>query len=172
MTILERLGGEVQNRDGDLPRMAYHWDAETEILSGSADVVGREGLTGSIELEDDRGAVVTLDFEGGLMRGVEVVVWPPVKTREALRAPRPVSGGEFVVPTLSDQAVAVVEIDVPLSAESSADETVIHLRVGSGRPARTVALAENLLLDLDAKGELTGLWLLDVPPFPTERELG
>jgi hypothetical protein len=172
MTILERLGGEVQSHDGDLPCMTYHWDAETEILSGHADVEGREGLTGSIELEDARGAVVTLDFEGGLMRGVEVVVWPPVKTKETLTAPRPVSGGHLVVPTLSDQGVAVVEIDVPLAAESSADESVIHLRVGSGRPARTVALAENLLLDLDAKSEIAGLWLLDVPKFPTERELG
>lgn len=172
MSILERLGGEVQPRDGDQPRMTFHWDAETEILSGSADVAGRDGLTGSIELEDARGAVVTLDFDGGLMRGVEVVVWPPVKSKDALAAPRPVSGGVLVVPTLSDQGVAVVEIDVPLAAESSADESVIHLRVGSGRPAKTVALAENLLLDLDAKGDMAGLWLLDVPPFPTERELG
>lgn len=172
MTILERLGGEVQPSDGELPRMTYQWDPETEILSGGAEVAGRDGLTGSIELEDARGAVVTLDFEGGCMRGVEVVVWPPVKTREPLAAPPPVSGGVLVIPTLSDQGVAVVEIDVPLSAESSADESVIHVRVGSGRPARTVALAENLLLDLDAKGEMAGLWLLDVPPFPTERELG
>ncbi len=171
MTILERLGGEVRSREEDLPRMTYHWDAETEILSGSAEVAGREGLTGSIELEDARGAVVTLDLQGGLLRGVEVVVWPPVKTRETLAPPRPVCGAEVVVPTLSDQGVAVVEIDVPLAAESSADESVIHLRVGSGRPAKTVALAQNLLLDLDARGDVAGLWLLDVPPFPTEREL-
>jgi hypothetical protein len=172
MTILQRLGGEVRSHEGSLPRMTYRWDAETEILSGSAEVEGREGLTGSIELEDAHGAVVTLDFEGGLMRGVEIVVWPPVKSRDALEAPRPKSAGEFVVPALPDQGVAVVEIDVRLAAETDDDEAVIHLRVGGGRPHTTLALAENLLLDLDAKGEVAGLWLLDVPPFPAERELG
>jgi len=152
--------------------MTYRWDAETEILSGSADVEGRDGLTGSIELEDSHGAVVTLDFEGGLMRGVEIVVWPPVKTRDGLAAPHPEAAAEFVVPALPDQGVAVVEIDVRLSAETNDDEGVIHLRVGGGRPQKAMALAENLLVDLDADGEVAGLWLLGVPPFPAERELG
>lgn len=172
MSILERLGGRLEPWDGALPALTYHWDPETEILSGTADLVGKRGLTGSIELEDDRGAVVTLDFASGVLRGIEVVVWPSVQTRDGLPVPEAAGAAHLVVPQrLSQPGVAVVEIDVPLEAETCADESIVHLRVGRGRPVRTVRLAGNLLADLDRAGELAGFWLLEVPAFPTAREV-
>ena len=173
MSILERLGGRVEPFDGELRQLAYHWDSETEILSGGADITGNRGLTGSIELEDERGAVVTLDFAEGVLRGIEVVVWPSVQSRDGLIVPTPDGGARLVVPQrMSQPGVAVVEIDVHLEAETCANESIVHLRVGRGRPARTVALAENLLLDLDRTDELAGFWLLAVPAFPSPREVG
>jgi hypothetical protein len=172
MSILERLGGRLEPCDGTLPDLTYHWDPETEILSGSADLVGQHGLTGSIELEDDRGAVVTLDFAEGVLRGIEVVVWPSVQSRDGLTVPEADAVAQLVVPQrLSQPGVAVVEIEVRVEAETCSDESIVHLRVGGGRPARTVRLAGNLLADLDRSGELAGFWLLDVPAFPTAREV-
>ena len=173
MTHISRLGGRMEPLVDPLPRLTYRWDPETEILSGcAADVLGERGLTGSIELEDAQGAVVTLDFAGGIMRGIEVVVWPASRTNPKLRAPAPNERGRFVVPTRPSQpGIAVVEVDTVLSAESSPDEGVIHLRVGPARPSTTHQLAENLLMDIDPKDAIAGFWLLDVPPFPTEREI-
>lgn len=173
MSILERLGGHVETHEDDLPMLEYHWDAETEILSGSAEIMGSRGLTGSIELEDAKGAVVTLDFAAGAMRGIEVVVWPTVRTKDDLTPPAPERGGKLVVPArLSQPGVAVVEIDVRLFAETRPDESIIHLRVGAGRPVHCLALAQNLLIELDRGEEMAGFWLLGVPAFPKTRELG
>ncbi|MDH3455733.1 MAG: hypothetical protein OER90_02730 [Gemmatimonadota bacterium] len=173
MTKLNSLGARIEPLDGPLPRMDFHWDAETEILSGTAaDVQGERGLTGSIELEDARGAVVTLDFAGGAMRGVEVVVWPAGRTDERLHPPTPASTGRFVVPGRPSQpGVAVVEVDIALAVESSRDESVMHLRVGPRRGSTAVQLAENLLIEVDAEGEITGFWLLEVPAFPQGKPL-
>ena len=44
---------------------------------------------------------------------------------------------------------------------------VIHFRVGPKRDARTVRLGRDLLFDLDSQSRIAGLWLLNVPPFPT-----
>ena len=98
MTHIERLGGKVEPLDGPVPRLTYQWDTETEILSGvAADVRGERGLTGSIELEDPKGAVVTLDFAGGIMRGIEVVVWPSTQTSPTLGPPTPDEVGQYVI---------------------------------------------------------------------------
>jgi hypothetical protein len=172
MSILERLGGHVETYEGDLPELDYHWDAETEILSGGAEIMGGRGLTGSIELEDAKGAVVTLDFASGAMRGIEVVVWPTVRTKDDLKAPTPAHAGRLIVPArLSQPGVAVVEIDVRLFAETRPDESIIHLRVGAGQPVHCVALAQNLLIELDRSEEMAGFWLLGVPAFPKTREV-
>ena len=66
----------------------------------------------------------------------------------------------------SQPGIAVVEVDLPLGVQRSPDESVLHLRVGSGRGREWVALADNLLVEFDPNGELAGFWLLDVPPFP------
>lgn len=158
----------IEPIDGELPRVDFHWDAETEILSGALpDVEAGRGLTGSIELEDAKGAVVTLDFEGGVLRAVEIVVWPATDTVQGLTPPEAGEQGRLVVPSRPSQpGIAVVEVDLPLRARRSPDESVLHLRVGSSRAQEWVALARNLLVEFDQHGELAGFWLIDVPPFP------
>jgi hypothetical protein len=161
-------GAKIDPIVGELPRVDFQWDAETEILSGVIQGVepGR-GLTGSIELEDAKGAVITLDFEGGVLRAVEVVVWPPSSTVEGLTPPKAGEQGRLVVPSRPSQpGIAVVEVDLPLGVERSPDESVVHLRVGSGSGHESVALADHLLVEFDQGGDLAGFWLLAVPPFP------
>ncbi len=161
-------GAKIEPVDGELPRVDFQWDAETEILSGVLQGVkpGR-GLTGSIELEDAKGSVITLDFEGGVLRAVEIVVWPPTKTVEGLTPPEPSEEGRLMVPSRPSQpGIAVVEVDLPLAVEQSPDESVMRLRVGSGRAKEWIALANHLIVEFDNDGELAGFWLLAVPPFP------
>ncbi len=172
MTELNSVGGRIEPLDGPLPRMDFHWDPETEILSGAADVQGERGLTGSIELEDARGAVVTLDFASGVMRGLEVVVWPAHRTDEKLHRPTGEGTGRFVVPGRPSQpGVAVVEVDIGLAVESTPDESVMHLRVGPRRASTPVQLAENLFIEIDEEREIAGFWLLEVPAFPQGKEM-
>jgi hypothetical protein len=59
-----------------------------------------------------------------------------------------------------------LEVETPLFAESDNSERVIHFKLGKPREARTVRLGQDLLLDVDRQGQLAGLWLLNVPPFP------
>jgi hypothetical protein len=167
-----RFGARTESLEGPLPHLEYRWDAETEILSGMANaVVGPRGLTGSVELEDAKGAVVTLDFAGGVLRGLEVVVWPTVESVVGLAPPAADEQCRFVVPARPSQpGIAVLEVDVLLSVAASEDESVIHLKVGPRRGRRAVAVADNLLIELDAESEIAGFWLLNVPPFPTTRE--
>ena len=86
------LGALIVARTGKPPRIAYRWDPETDILTGS--VRGRPhepkegGLTGSVELEGADGSFILLDVAGGEIRGVEVVVWPDVRTVASLQLPR------------------------------------------------------------------------------------
>ena len=162
------LGAKVEALDGELPSVVFHWDAETEILSGVLEgVEGGRGLTGSVELEDRKGSVITLDFQVGELRGIEVVVWPATETVESLRRPEGDRQGCLVVPARPSQpGVAVVEADVPLAVERSPDESVIHLRVGARHVVERVQLADHLLIELDEDAEVAGFWLLEVPPFP------
>lgn len=160
--------GRVEPLTGALPRVSFQWDAETEILAARlCEVSGERGFTGSIELEDRQGAVLTLDVVQGVTSGVEIVVWPQVATEADLRPPPVKRQGRLVVPARPSQpGVGVVEIEVPLSAVRSADESVIHVRVGPGRSAEPVRLGDNVIAEIDAAGDLAGFWLLDVPPFP------
>jgi len=161
-------GAQIEPIVGELPRVEFQWDAETEILSGVLQgAKPARGLTGSIELEDAKGAVITLDFQGGVLRALEIVVWPPANTVEGLTPPQPGEQGRLVVPSRPSQpGIAVVEVDLPLGVERSPDESVVHLRVGTGRGRECVALADHLMVEFDQNGDLAGFWLLDVPPFP------
>lgn len=153
---------------GVLPRVSYHWSTETEILSVHFD--GAEpavGYTGAIELEDPGGAVLTLDVHAGSITLLEVAVWPEVETEARLKPPRTDRDARFTFPLrISQPGVGVVEMDVPLAARRTPDDSVIHLRVGDGRPAGAVRVAENVVIETDDDGLLAGFWLLDVPPFP------
>jgi hypothetical protein len=61
--------------------------------------------------------------------------------------------------------MAEVEVDTDLAAEVDGARRTYHLRVGAARPVRAVRVARDILVDVDAAGDLAGLWLLAVPPF-------
>jgi hypothetical protein len=164
------LAGRVVERTGRVPHISYKWDAETDILTGAIKS-GRKkagGLTGSVELEGSDGSFILLDVAGGAICGVEVVVWPDVRTA-ALAVPSQVEEGDVVLPTRRSQpSVAAVEVDTALAIETNAAESVFHVRLGPSRHAKAVRVADGLLVEVDEHEELAGLWLTDVPPFPAD----
>lgn len=166
------FAAKIEKLDGTLPRIAYKWDAETEILSGQFKG-GRKsgGLTGSVELEGSEGSFVVLDVVAGVVRGLEVVVWPETAVVAGLTAPQPALNGQLIMPGRASQpGIAAVEVDTSLSAEKRPDESVIHLRVGPQRKAQVVQLAEGLIAEIDGQNTIAGLWLIGVPPFPAQAD--
>lgn len=162
------FAAKVEKLEGKLPKIVYKWDTETEILSGQFKG-GRKsgGLTGSVDLQGAEGSFVVLDVLSGVVRGLEVVVWPEIAVVEGLQPPEPKSNGQLVMPSRASQpGVAAVEVDTQLSAEKRADESVIHLRVGPRRKVDVIQLADGLMAEVDGQGNVAGLWLTGVPPFP------
>jgi len=163
-----RFGGQIEDLAGDLPDLEFVWEPGTEILSGKInEQEGMLGYTGSIEFEDGRGAVLTLDFQQGGFVGIEIVVWPAAKVVEDLGAPKPSRQGRLVVPARPSQpGIAIMEIDVPIAARKGPDGSIIHLQVGELGAKDWVHVANGLMLELDRFGDLAGFWLIDVPPCP------
>ena len=154
---------------GKLPKVSYHWDPETDILSVACKGVAKaKGLNGTVDLEGKDGSFVVIDVAGGSLRGVDVVSWPDdVRTVAALAAPAAVKDGCLRFPSrLSQPVVAAVEVDTALAVEKNEAESVFHLRVGRARPVTVVRVADRLLVEADKQERLAGLWFLDVPPFP------
>jgi hypothetical protein len=166
------LGARIVERGGALPRMHYKWDPETDILTGAVQGPRRDGgagLTGSVELEGSDGSFILLDVVGGAIRGVEVVVWPDVRTLASLQAPAEAKDGDVALPTRRSQpSIAAVEVDAAIAIETNPNESVFHVRVGPARRLEVVRVAEGLLVEVDEGNELAGLWLTGVPPFPVE----
>jgi len=165
------LGGRVVERTGRVPHISYRWDPETDILTGSIKAGPKKasGLTGSVELEGSDGSFILLDVVGGAIHGVEVVVWPDVRTAAALAPPPEVENGDVMLPTRRSQpSVAAVEVDTALTIETNPSESLFHVRLGPPRATRAVRVADGLLVEVDEQDELAGLWLLDVPPFPAD----
>jgi len=165
------LGGRVVERSGRVPHISYRWDPETDILTGTikSGLKKAGGLNGSVELEGGDGSFVLLDVAGGAIHGVEVVVWPDVRTTAALAPPQEVESGDVLLPTRRSQpSVAAVEVDTALAIETNTSESVFHVRLGPPRQTRAVRVADGLLVELDEQEDLAGLWLLDVPPFPAD----
>lgn len=156
---------------GEPAAVEYRWDTDTAILTASvAGGAQPGGMSGSVELAGNDGSWVILDVKGGQIRGVEVAVWPDVKKLPALRVPDKAEPGTLTVPSSGkgtpSGGVAVLQMDTTLVAESDAAEQTIHFRLGAARPARTVRIARDILVDLDEGDTLRGIWLLNVPPFP------
>ncbi len=165
------LGARVVERNGGLPRISYKWDPETDILTGAVQGAGKDagGLTGSVELEGSDGSFILLDVVGGSIRGVEVVVWPDVRTLSSLQVPGEIKDADVALPTRRSQpSVAAVEVDASIAIETNPEESVFHVRVGAARRLDVVRVADGLLVEVDDKNELAGLWLTGVPPFPVE----
>ena len=161
----------VEPTDAALPGVEYRWDADTDILTATVRPLAQgRGMSGSVEIEGQDGSWLILDVRGGSIGGVEVAVWPKVRTVPALALPAEVSPALVAIPSRSSQpGIAALEVETRLAADADASESTFHFRMGGGRPARTVRVAEDLVLDLDDLGRLCGVWLLNVPPFPTDQ---
>ena len=155
---------------GAPPEVAYRWDPDTDILSAQlAQNGGGEGMSGSVGLEGTDGSWVILDVDAGRINGVEVAVWPDVRKLPALTPPSNIEDAHVVLPARPSQAsISSLETSTRLIAEADVAQRNFHFKLGSGRGARTVRLGRDLLLDVDDKSHISGLWLLNVPPGPAE----
>ena len=160
---------QLEPSSGSPAAVDYRWDTDTDILTARLPApADGTGPSGSLEIEGPDGAWLILDVEQGWLVGVEVAVWPEVQKRAQLRPPVAAEDVRVVVPLgASEPGAALLEVETPLHGESDEAERVIHFRIGVAREVRTVRLGRNLLLDLDTQGRIAGLWLLDVPPFPS-----
>jgi hypothetical protein len=148
----------------------YRWDADTDILTARLRGARTgEGMSGSVELEGVDGSWLIIDVAAGSIDGVEVAVWPDVRKRGAL-APPEAMDARVVVPSTNGSEIAALEVETRLLAESDEEERVIHFRLGAQRDVRTVRLGRDLLLDVDPQSRIAGLWMLNVPPFPAQRQ--
>lgn len=154
----------------ELPPVEYRWDADTEILSAMlrGPAVG-EGLTGSLDIEGSGGAWLTLELTDGRLRAVEVAVWPDVKSVATLQPPESPASARLRVPTRSSHpGLAAVEVDTAIRAVADAAERTIHFRIGPTRASTPVRVAQDLLVEVDGRSRIAGLWFLNVPPFPAQ----
>jgi hypothetical protein len=107
-------------------------------------------------------------LEGAVLAAIEVAVWPQNATVAELEPPQLRRPGRLEIhPDPAVQAAGVMEIKGPFSCEKNGDKSTIHLMLGDSDTTEPVALAENLLAEVDGSGSLAGFWLLGVPPFPT-----
>ena len=160
----------VAPANGSPGPVEYRWDPDTDILSAHLPQPARaDGPTGSVDIEGSDGSWLLFDVAGGRIRGIEVAVWPTVRKRSDLSPP-----GEIVDASVTidrgnkDGNVSAFEVNTALAAESDHAERTIHFRLGPARTTRTVRIARHLLLDIDGRNALAGVWMLDVPPFPEE----
>jgi len=152
-----------------LPAVEYRWDVDTDILS--AQLVPRPGTgahSGSVEVGGDDGSWLILEVNSGRLNGIEVAVWPEVRKDARLAPPEHIEPAAVRLAAHERDGVAGMEVSTAVVAESDAAERVIHFRLGQGRPARTIRVGTDLLVDLDARARIAGLWMLNVPPFPAE----
>jgi hypothetical protein len=164
---------QVQPTDSAPAAVEYRWDTDTAILTASltgGPPAEGPGGSGAVELAGNDGSWVILDVKGGRVQGVEVAVWPDVQKLPVLRAPADAERGQlFLVPSAEPTpGVAVLQMDTTLIAEADQTERTIHFRLGSARPARTVCIARDILVDVDDDDTIKGIWLLNVPPFPSD----
>lgn len=148
----------------------YRWDRDTDILTASAKApASGDGVSGSVELTGADGSWLILDLAAGSIKGVEVAVWPDVRSVRSLGVPDEVQEARLTIPATSATGrVASFEVSTQLLAEADGAERTIHFRVGGGKPHRTVRIARDILIDVDAHDAIAGVWLLNVPPFPAE----
>lgn len=165
-----KIAVQLQPPTGSPQEVEYRWDPDTDILSAqlSPSTVG-EGMSGSVGLEGNDGSWLILDVSSGCINGVEIAVWPEVRKTAALTPPNGIEDLHVTVPSRRSQPdIASLEMNARLIAEADHDQRNFHFRLGKPKGARTIRLARDLLLDVDEKGHISGLWLLNVPPCPTE----
>lgn len=158
---------ELQPVAGVPPAVHYRWDADTDIFTATLSAGGGAGeSSASVEIEGTDGSWLVLDLRGGRVVGVEIALWPDVHHNPALTAPLPAESADIMVPMRVSAGPATLEVEAPMRAEADGSERVLHFRIGERRDVRSVRFGSDLLLDVDRRGRLAGLWFLNVPPFP------
>ena len=162
---------EVEPANGTPPDVEYRWDADTDILTASLrSGAVSEGMSGSVELTGSDGSWLVLDVAKGRINGVEVAVWPDVRKRPKLAPPEAAEFFKVTVPSRKSQpGIASVEVGGALIAEADEMERTIHFRLGNAKQIKTVRIARDVLLDVDSQNRIGGVWLLNVPPFPSDQ---
>jgi len=152
----------------ELPPVEYRWDADTEILSVTLRHAGvAEGLSGSMDIEGADGAWLMLELSAGRLAAVEVAVWPDVKSVETLQVPAVSGAARIHVPSrAAHPGEDALEVDTPIRAVADKAERTIHFRIGPQRSSRALRVARDLLVEVDGRSRIAGLWFLNVPPFP------
>jgi hypothetical protein len=165
-----KIAVSLEPSSGSPPDVAYRWDPDTDILSAQLSRHdGTSGLSAPLGLEGADGSWLILDVAAGRITGVEVAVWPDVRQLASLAPPPAVEDAHVVLPSRVSQANTVsLETATRLVAEADAAQRTFHFRFGSARGTRTVRLGRDLLLDVDDKSHMSGLWLLNVPPCPAD----
>jgi hypothetical protein len=144
----------------------YRWDTDTDILTANLRRrASSDGASGSVEIEGTDGSWLILDLGGGSIQGVEVAVWPEVRKRPSLTPPGEATDGRVMVGS-SDNGIASIEMNTAIMAEADESERTIHFRLGPARQTKAVRIAQDILIDVDGKNRIAGVWLLGVPPFP------
>ena len=166
-----RIPVQVEEAQDASAPVEYRWDRDTDILTAHlGNTTGGDGPSGSVDIEGSDGSWLIFDVAGGRIRGVEVAVWPPVRKRSQLEPPGEVSNALVTFGRGAiEKKVAALEVNTALAAEADSAERTIHFKLGPSRSTRTVRIARDLLLDIDGRNALAGVWLLDVPPFPEEQ---
>jgi hypothetical protein len=163
-----KIAVQLEPASGTPAEVEYTWDPDTDILSAQLTPgAAGEGMSGSVGLEGSDGSWLILDVAAGRINGVEIAVWPDVRRLAALTPPAEIEDAHVVVPARRSQPdIASLEMDTRLIAEADPAQRNFHFRLGKPRLGRTVRIARDLLLDVDEKSHITGLWLLNVPPCP------
>ena len=161
----------IEATDAPAPAVEYRWDADTDILTATLEAAAPgEGMSGSVDIEGQDGSWLIFDVAAGRIASVEVAVWPDVRRLSQLVPPGDAAPARVTIPGRRSQpGLAAVEVDTQISADSDRAERIIHFRFGSGRAARSVLLGQDLVLDIDDRSRIAGVWLLNVPPFPGDQ---
>jgi hypothetical protein len=165
-----KIAVQLQPAAGSQQEVQYRWDPDTDILSAQLlPPATGEGMSGSVGLEGSDGSWLILDVGSGRINGVEIAVWPEVRKMSGFAPPSAVEDLHVTVPSRRSQPeIASLETTVRLIAEADHAQRNFHFRLGKPKGARTIRIARDLLLDVDEKSHISGLWLLNVPPCPTE----
>ncbi len=161
----------VEAGAAELSAVEYRWDADTDILTATLRGGAKgEGMSGSVGVEGSDGSWLMFDVSGGRITGVEVAVWPDVRKVGALVPPADAEPALVTIPSRESQpGIASVEVETHVVADADAAERTIHFRFGAARPVRAVRVAQDIIFDVDDAQHIAGIWLLNVPPFPSDQ---
>lgn len=173
-----------------VPSARYRWDADTGILAvglmaavnaalvaagpmavgSAAPLGGRESApgraSGAVSVEGEDGSWITLDLIDGWIQGVQVAVWPELRHRPGLTPPLAAPARVGLSHPDVTGSVLSVEVSGVVVAEVDPASRNVHFRFGRLGVAATFAIASEVLVELDSRRCLSGLWLLGVPRHP------